>query len=182
MTKAATKSADAADTKVLIVLGYDEDQKPRGARFPATDAPSSWTSRSTKRPQKNWLPLPRNSAAWSALLERQGLCAKRQAKSVQPDHRGTRAPASGRHRQRQRRPAGSGWPAPVLGRDRAWPPRHRPGSFGIRLVGSHRYRAQRRHAHATVPGLPKAAQVLTPSGGSRFDQRGGAVRLTGLCR
>ncbi len=29
MTKATTKSADAADTKVLIVLGYDEDQKPR---------------------------------------------------------------------------------------------------------------------------------------------------------
>jgi hypothetical protein len=38
MTKAATKSADAADTKVLIVLGYDEDQKPRAARFPAADA------------------------------------------------------------------------------------------------------------------------------------------------
>ena len=37
MTKAATKSAEAADTKVLIVLGYDEDQKPRGARFPAAD-------------------------------------------------------------------------------------------------------------------------------------------------
>ena len=38
MTKATTKSADAADTKVLIVLGYDEDQKPRGARFPAADS------------------------------------------------------------------------------------------------------------------------------------------------
>jgi hypothetical protein len=38
MTKAVTKSADAADNKVLIVLGYDEDQKPRAARFPASDA------------------------------------------------------------------------------------------------------------------------------------------------
>ena len=38
MTKTATKSADAADTKTLIVLGYDEDQKPRAARFPAADA------------------------------------------------------------------------------------------------------------------------------------------------
>ena len=37
MTKAATKSAEAADTKALIVLGYDEDQKPRAARFPAAD-------------------------------------------------------------------------------------------------------------------------------------------------
>jgi hypothetical protein len=38
MTKAAAKSADAADTKVLLVLGYDEDQKPRAARFLAADA------------------------------------------------------------------------------------------------------------------------------------------------
>ena len=38
MTKAAAKSADATDTKFLIVLGYDEDQKPRAARFPAADA------------------------------------------------------------------------------------------------------------------------------------------------
>jgi hypothetical protein len=38
MSKAATKSPEAADTKVLIVLGYDEDQKPRAARFPAADA------------------------------------------------------------------------------------------------------------------------------------------------
>jgi hypothetical protein len=37
MTKAATKSAGAANTKVLIALGYDEDQKPRAARFPAAD-------------------------------------------------------------------------------------------------------------------------------------------------
>ncbi|MFZ1151765.1 MAG: hypothetical protein WAR76_18855, partial [Xanthobacteraceae bacterium] len=37
-------------------------------------------------------------------------------------------------------------------------------------------------AHAAVSRLPEAAQVLAPSGGSRFDQRGGAVRLTGPCR
>ena len=37
MTRATTKSVDTANTKVLIVLGYDEDQKPRGARFSATD-------------------------------------------------------------------------------------------------------------------------------------------------
>jgi hypothetical protein len=29
--------SDAADTKVLIVLGYDEEHKPRAARFPAAD-------------------------------------------------------------------------------------------------------------------------------------------------
>jgi hypothetical protein len=38
MNKPAAKSADANDTEVLIVLGYDEDQKPRAARFPASDA------------------------------------------------------------------------------------------------------------------------------------------------
>jgi hypothetical protein len=58
----------------------------------------------------------------------------------------------------------------------------RPARLRDWLVGSHRHRPQRRHAHATVSGLPEAAQVLTPSGGSRFDQRGGAVRLSGPCR
>jgi hypothetical protein len=38
MTKTAAKPADAADAKVLMVLGYDQDQKPRAARFLATDA------------------------------------------------------------------------------------------------------------------------------------------------
>jgi hypothetical protein len=38
MTKTAAKPIDAADTKVLMVLGYDQDQKPRAARFLATDA------------------------------------------------------------------------------------------------------------------------------------------------
>ena len=37
MTKATTKSVDAVNTKVLFVLGYDEEQKPRAARFPAAD-------------------------------------------------------------------------------------------------------------------------------------------------
>jgi hypothetical protein len=38
MTKTAAKPADAPDAKVLMVLGYDQDQKPRAARFLATDA------------------------------------------------------------------------------------------------------------------------------------------------
>jgi hypothetical protein len=35
MTKTATKTSDAP---TLIVLGYDENQKPRAAQFPAADA------------------------------------------------------------------------------------------------------------------------------------------------
>jgi hypothetical protein len=38
MTKTAAKPADAPDAKILMVLGYDQDQKPRAARFLATDA------------------------------------------------------------------------------------------------------------------------------------------------
>jgi hypothetical protein len=41
MTKTTTKKANAAakqSTAPLIVLGYDENYKPRAARFPATDA------------------------------------------------------------------------------------------------------------------------------------------------
>lgn len=40
MTKTATSAADqkAASTVPLIVLGYDEHQKPRGARFTGADA------------------------------------------------------------------------------------------------------------------------------------------------
>jgi hypothetical protein len=42
MTKTTTKANAAAKpsarSAALIVLGYDENQKPRAARFPATDA------------------------------------------------------------------------------------------------------------------------------------------------
>jgi hypothetical protein len=38
MTKTAAKPIDAPDAKILMVLGYDQDQKPRAARFLATDA------------------------------------------------------------------------------------------------------------------------------------------------
>jgi len=179
MTKAATKTADAADTKVLIVLGYDENQKPRAARFPATDAnlvakaaqvmdlkvyeatTEELTALAKKLPVgrlysngKGFVPNVRQNLYSQIIVE---LAPHPQA-------------AVGKDTDE----------LPVA--DRAWPPRHRSGSTGIRLVGSHRYRSRRRHAHAAVSGLPEAAQVLTPSCGSRVDQRGSAVRLTGPCR
>ena len=58
-TKATVAAKQAASAAPLIVLGYDENHKPRAARFPATEAElvakaaSSWTSRSMKRLQKN---------------------------------------------------------------------------------------------------------------------------------
>jgi hypothetical protein len=38
------------------------------------------------------------------------------------------------------------------------------------LVGSRRFRSQRRHVHAAVSGLPEAAQVCTPSKCNRVDE------------
>jgi hypothetical protein len=38
MTKANAAAKQSAPAAPLIVLGYDENQKPRAARFPATDA------------------------------------------------------------------------------------------------------------------------------------------------
>jgi hypothetical protein len=175
MTKAAAKSADATDTKVVIVLGYDEDQKPRAARFPAADA-NLVAKAAQVMDLKVYEATTEELAALAKKLPLGRLYSN--GKGFVPNVRQNlysqiivelAAPASGRRRQRQRRAAGGDWPAPNLGRDRAWPPCHRPGSSGIRLVGSHRYRSQRRHAYAAVSGLPEAAQVLTPSCGSRTD-------------
>ena len=49
MTKTTTKAKAAAKestpTAPLIVLGYDENHKPRAARFPAKDADASHQGR-----------------------------------------------------------------------------------------------------------------------------------------
>ena len=186
MTKPTAKSADAADTKILIVLGYDEEQKPRAARFPAADAnlvakaAQLMDLKVYEATTKNWLTLPRNCRLVASTPTAKALC-RTSGKTCTARSSWSSRPSPGRHRQRQRRPAGGVWPAKDLGRDRAWPPRHRARSSGIRLVGSHCHHAQRRHAHAAVSGLSEAAQVLAPSCGSRVDQSG-TMSLTGSCR
>ncbi len=67
-TSVTKRSAAPADNgaAALIVLGYDDQQKPRGARFVdakpdlVTKAADSWTSRSIKRPPRTWPTSPRN--------------------------------------------------------------------------------------------------------------------------
>ena len=56
----------AARNFPLIVLGYDENHKPRAARFPAKDADAGRQGRPAhgpqglcKRPPKTWPPLPK---------------------------------------------------------------------------------------------------------------------------
>ena len=67
MTKTTTKAkATIKESAPLIVLSYDENHKPRAARFPAKDAElvakaaRSWTSKSMKRPPKTWPLLPKS--------------------------------------------------------------------------------------------------------------------------
>ena len=166
----------------LIVLGYDEHHKPRAARFPAADADlvakaaqlmdlkvyEAATEDLAALAKK--LPVGRLYSNGNGFVPnvRQNLYSE-----IIVDARGR---AAGRRRQRQRRPAGRDRPAPDLGRDRAWPSRDRPGGPGIRLVGGHRHRPQRRHAHAAVSGLPEAAQVRSASQRHRADEP--ASRIT----
>ena len=114
MTKATTKSPDAADTKVLIVLGYDEDQKPRAARFLAAD-----TNLVAKAAQlmdlKVYEATTKELAALAKKLPLGRLYSNGKGfvpnvrQNLYTDHRGARSPASGRRQQRQRRAAGGGW-------------------------------------------------------------------------
>jgi hypothetical protein len=70
MTKTTTKAKAAAKQSAsaapLIVLGYDENHKPRAARFPATDADlvakaaQLMDSRSMKRRPKTSPRLPKS--------------------------------------------------------------------------------------------------------------------------
>jgi hypothetical protein len=118
MTKAAAKSADATDTKVVIVLGYDEDQKPRAARFPAADA-NLVAKAAQVMDLKVYEATTEELAALAKKLPLGRLYSN--GKGFVPNVRQNlysqiivelAAPASGRRRQRQRRAAGGDWPAP----------------------------------------------------------------------
>ena len=46
-------------------------------------------------------------------------------------------------------------------------------ALGLRVVGSHRPRSQRRHVHVAVSRLPEAAEVCSPSHRNRVDEPSG---------
>ena len=86
----------------LIVLGYDENHKPRAARFPAKDADLV-----TKAAQlmdlkvyaavtEDLAALAKEAAGGQAVRQRPRLCAQRPAKPVQRDHLDARGRATGR--------------------------------------------------------------------------------------
>ena len=145
-TKAKAGTEESTPAAPLIVLGYDENHKPRAARFPAADAElvakaaqlmdlkvyqaatEDLAALAKKLPEgrlygngRGFVPNIRQSLYSEIIVtlavEPQAAVGKR---------------ATGRDR-----------PAPDLGRDRAWSSRHRPGSPRLRVVGSRRHRLQR---------------------------------------
>ena len=182
MTTTTTKAKAKATTKEsapLIVLGYDENHKPRAARFPAKDsdlvtkaaqlmdlkvyaaASEDLVALAKKLPEgrlygngRGFVPNIRQSLYSEIIV----------TLAVEPQA------AVG---QRPGRAAGRDRPTPDLGRDRAWPSRHRSGKPRVGVVGSHCDRSQRRHVHIAVSGLSEAAQVCSPSKRNCVDEPSG---------
>jgi hypothetical protein len=169
--RAVTKSSAAAAmaaTPPLIVLGFDEQQKPRGARF--VDAkPDLVIKAADLMGFKVYQATPPDVAEDAKKLPLGRLYAN--GPGVRAEHSaipqrprcGPWARAGRSTEQERQRSASSAWPAPVLGRDRAWPSRPCPGVPAIRLVGGNRARPKGRHVHPAVPRLPAPSQIRPAS-------------------
>ena len=178
-TKATAATKESTASAPLIVLGYDENHKPRAARFPAKDA-DLVTKAAQLMDLKVYEAVSEDLAALAKKLPEGRLYGNGRAfvpnvrqslySEIIVDARGR---TTSRGRQRPGRAAGRDRPTPDLGRDRAWSSRHRPGSPGLRVVGSDRSRSHRRHVHVAVSGLPEAAQVCSPSQRSCADEPSG---------
>ena len=130
---AVTKSSAAAPTATtpLIVLGFDEQQKPRGAKF--VDAkPDLVLKAADLMGLKVYQASPPEVAELAKKLPLGRLYANGYgfpAIVVQRPRGGpcTRRPGSTEQERQQRQPAGRTRPAQVVGRDRGWPSRRCPG-------------------------------------------------------
>ena len=163
VTKSSAAPATASSVAV-IVLGFDDQQKPRGARFDAkpdlvTKAAELMglkvyeTSNPDVADIAKKLPVGRLYANGRGFVPnvRQDLYSDLVvALALEPQ---------AARQRRQGRSASSAWPAPVLGRDRSWPSRHCPGVPRLRLVGGDRARPDRRHVHPAIPRLPAPSQA-----------------------
>jgi hypothetical protein len=158
-TKAKASAKESAPSAPLIVLGYDENQKPRAARFPAADA-ELVAKAAQLMDLKVYEAASEDLAALATKLPVGRLYGNGRGfvpnvrQSLYSEIIVTLAVEPQACRQRPRRAAACDRPAPDLGRDRARASRHCPGSPGIRLVGSHHHRSHRRHVHAAVSRLP----------------------------
>ena len=179
MTKTTIKANPAAKQSSpaapLIVLGYDENHKPRAARFPATDV-ELVAKAAQLMDLKVYRAATDDLAALAKKLPEGRLYGNGRGfvpnirESLYSDIIVTLAvePQAAVSKDQDELPVAIGLP-----RDRAWPSRHRPGSPRLRVVGSHRHPSQWRHVHAAVSGLPEAAEIRSPSDRNRVDEPSG---------
>ena len=166
-----SSTAPATASPPLIVLGFDDQQKPRGARF--VDAkPDLVTKAADLLGFKVYEASSEDVAEYAKKLPLGRLYANGRGfvpnirQSLYSDlvvNLGQEPQAAlSKNGDKDSLPAARGLPRSwdEIG---AWPSRHRPGGPRIRLVGSHRPRPARRHLHPTVPGLPAPAQVRPAS-------------------
>ena len=166
-------------TPALLVLGFDEQQKPCGARF-VGDKPDLVAKAAQLMGLKVYkatspmsLTSPRSCRSAGSTPTAAGSCRTcgkpSTATSIVALAAEPQQAAVGTDDDKASTPVARGLPR-KLGRDRAWPSRHRPREPRLRVVGGDRDRPQRRHAHAAVPRLPAAAQVLSASQRHRADE------------
>ena len=178
-TSATKSSSPTSDDICLLVLGFDEQQKPCGARF-VGDKPDLVAKAAElmglkvyKATSPDVADIAKKLPVGRLYANGRGFVPNVRQTPLQRRHcraGGRTAAGRGRHGRRQGQHPCRPRPAAELGRDRAWPPRHRPREPRQRVVGGHRPRPQRRHAHAAVPRLPAATQVLSPPQRGRADE------------
>ena len=166
VTKSSAVPATAA-SPTLIVLGFDEQQKPRGARF--VDAkPDLVTKAADAMGFKAYEASPEDVAEYAKQLPLGRLYAN--GRGFVPNIRqslysdlvvalGLEPQAAlSKNGDKDSLPAARGLPRSwdEIGR---WPSRPSPRVPRLRLVGGNRPRPARRHLHPTVPRLPAPAQV-----------------------
>jgi hypothetical protein len=111
MTKTTSKpapkaSSNAATSVPLIVLGYDDQHKPHGARFQGADAKLVIEAAKAmglnvyEAAAEDLAALAKKLPTGAAVLQWQRVCAKHQAEPVQRVHIDPRADTTGRARQR----------------------------------------------------------------------------------
>ena len=181
MTKTTTKATAAAKESTasapLIVLGYDENHKPRAARFPAKDA-DLVTKAARLMDLKVYEAVSEDLAALAKKLPEGRLYGN--GRAFVPNVRQSLysqvivalavEPQAAVGKDQDELPVATGLP-------RTWE-EIAPGHFVIAQEGlDHGWWeaivSRRRHVHVAVSGLPEAAEIRSPSKRHRVDEPSG---------
>ena len=178
-TKAKARCQAIRSSAPLIVLGYDEHHKPQGAQFPAANA-DLVAKAARLMDLKVYEAASEDLAALAKKLPVGRLYSN--GRGFVPNIRQSlyseiivtlvAEPQAALGKDKDELPVATGLP-------RTWDeiaPGHlviAQEALGVWVVGSHRARSQRRHAHAAVSGLSEAAKVCSPSCGGRVDEPAG---------